>query len=129
MTSSLVLAAIIGPLYLVLGLSILLYAKQWKKIVSEFSKNHFVMMANMFMALIFGLIIVNMHNVWEWNLFIVITLTGWGALLKSVFYFLAPSAWIKGILKSKMCQSDAFLYFWGAVLAVFGVLLSYNVYI
>ncbi len=128
MEKALILAAIIGPFYLVFGLSILMYVKQWKKIYTEFQKNHFIMMGNMILSLVAGLIIINMHNVWEWNLFVVITVTGWAALLKAVFYFLAPSDWIKQTLKSKIIRKDSFLYFWGAVMTVLGLLLTYNGY-
>lgn len=118
------LAAVIGPIYLIFGLSILLYVKQWKKVIAEFSKNHFQMLMGAWMALVLGLIIINMYNVWDWSINVVITLTGWGALLKGIFYLLAPEAWIKGVLKSGMYKSDGMLYFWGAVLVVLGVLLS-----
>ena len=128
MEKALMLAAIIGPFYLILGLSLLLYTKQWQKIFVEYAKNHFLMIVNMFMALIIGLIIINIYNVWAWNLYVVITITGWGALVKGVFYFLAPSSWIIGVLKSKMYRSEGCLYFSGALLTVFGVLLSYNAY-
>ena len=69
-----------------------------------------------------------MYNVWAWDLYVIITITGWGALLKGVFYFLAPSSWIQGVLSSSMYKSVGFLYFWGALLTVFGLLLSYNAY-
>jgi len=128
MDKALMLAEIIGPVYLIMGLSLLLYAKQWQKLISDFAKNHFLMMVNMFVALIVGLIIINIYNVWAWNLYVVITITGWGALLKGVFYFLAPSSWITSVLKSKMYSSGGWFYFWGALLTVFGVLLGYNAY-
>lgn len=125
---ALILAAYIGPFYLVFGLSILLYAKQWIKVVAEFTKNHFVMLTQMMFAFLIGLIIVNMHNVWAWNLSLVITITGWGALLKGVFYLLAPADWIKGILKCKCYKSEGWMYAWGVLLVVLGVLLTYNAY-
>ena len=128
MEKALILAAIIGPFYLVLGLSLLFYVKQWQKIFVEYAKNHFLMMINMFMALILGLIIINIYNVWEWNLYVIITITGWGALLKGVFYFLAPGSWIKGVLKCKCYHSEGWLYFWGLLMTVVGILLSYNAY-
>ena len=86
MDNTLFLASIIGPMYLILGLSVLLYAKQWKKIMGELSKNHFTLIGIMIFSIIFGLIIIQMHNIWEWSLWVVITLTGWCAFLKGVFY-------------------------------------------
>jgi uncharacterized protein YjeT (DUF2065 family) len=123
------LSGIIGPVYLIFGLSVLLYVKQWKKVIAEYASNHFLMMVNMLMALIIGLIIINIYNVWDWSLNVVITVTGWGALLKGVFYFLAPGSWIKSLLNCKCYQSAGVLYICGAILTVFGFLLSYNAYL
>ena len=122
------LALVIGPFYLVLGLSLLLYADQWKKVITEFAKNHFLMIVNMFMALILGLIVINMYSVWDWSLNVVITITGWGAFIKGTFYFLAPSEWIKAVLKWKGSSSENAFYAWGSIMTVFGILLSYNAY-
>lgn len=123
-----ILAQIIGPFYLILGLSILLYVEQWKKLMKDYAGNHFAMLPLYTLELILGLIIVNMYNVWAWDLMVIVTLTGWGAILESLFYFLAPASWIKGFLKGKMA-SESSLYFWGAVFTVIGVLLSYNAYL
>ena len=128
MEKTLILAAIIGPVYLVCGLSFLLYVKQWQKVYAEFEKNHFALLPNMFLALILGLIIITMYNVWAWDLYVIITITGWLALVKGVFYLLAPGSWIKGLLKCKCVRSEGWLYFWGLLMTVVGVLLSYNAY-
>ncbi len=128
MEKGLILAGIIGPIYFFYGLSFLLYPNQWKRLIQECLKNHFGMQASMFMALLLGLIIINAYNVWEWNLLIIITLTGWLFLLKGVFYLLAPEYWIKKVLKHKCYQDKGWLYCWGAVMTILGILLSYSAY-
>ncbi len=128
MEKALILAAIIGPYYLIFGLSLLMYASQWKKVVENYEKNHFTWLPFAAIALILGLVIINMYNVWEWNLYVVITLTGWIALLKGTLYLLAPETWIKKAMKCKWFRQEGFLYFWGALLTVLGVLLTYNAY-
>ena len=77
MSDQMLLAAVIGPMFLVFGLSFLFYPAVWEKIASEWEKNHFSMMAMMAFSLIFGLFIINMHNVWEWSPYVLITITGW----------------------------------------------------
>jgi uncharacterized protein YjeT (DUF2065 family) len=128
MDKALFLSAIIGPVYLIFGLSILLYVKQWKKVIAEYGKNHFFLMVNMLIALIIGLILIKIYNVWDWSLNLIITLTGWGALVKGVFYFLAPGSWIKWFLNCRLCQSAGFLYVCGIILVILGALLSYRGY-
>ncbi len=129
MSNSLLLASIVGPFYLVFGLSMLLYVKQWQKMMKEFASNHFLMLPTMFISLIVGLIMINIHNIWEWDLYLIITINGWASLVKGVFYLLAPSAMIKGLLKCKCYQSDGFLYFTAFLMSILGVLLSYYAYL
>lgn len=123
------LGEIIGPVYLIIGLSVIFYPKQYVKIIADFEKNHLTMYVGMIIALIIGLIIVNTYNIWEWNVWIIITLTGWLALLKAVIYFLAPGSWIKAILKAKIYNSASFLMGWGVILTIVGAALSYYSYL
>lgn len=129
MEKAMMLAAIIGPMYLLYGLSILLYVKQWKKLMKKLTADHFDMFVGMFVSLLLGLILVNMYNVWDKSIYVVITLTGWGALLKGAFYLLAPSSMIKSTLKWQNGLSEGFLQFEGLILTIIGALLSYNVYL
>jgi len=129
MENAILLSAIIGPVFLVYGLSMLLYANQWKKIMTEWQKNHFLWLPFGVMSLIFGLIIVNIYNVWAWNLYLVITVTGLCLLIKSIFYFLAPEKWIKNLMGCKYWSSLACMYFCGTVMTILGILLSYDFYL
>jgi len=121
------LASIIGPIYLVLGLSVLIYAKQWKRITAELAKNHFIFLIGGIINLIIGLLIIQTHNIWELNLWVIITLTGWGAFLKGIFFFMAPESWIKTPLKwwsnTNLIRGD------GLIITTLGATLSYYVYI
>jgi uncharacterized protein YjeT (DUF2065 family) len=127
-STTLFLAKVIGIYYLVMGISVILYTRQWQKVMADFEKNHFIALPLFFLSLIIGLLIVNVHNIWEWSLAVIITISGWAALLKGVFYMLAPECWIKGVLRCKCIKSDGYFYFWGAVLTIVGVLLAYNAY-
>jgi len=129
MQNAILLSAIIGPVFLVYGLSMLLYVKQWQKIMQEWQKNHFLWLPFGVMSLILGLIVVNMYNVWEWSFNVVITITGWYMLIKSIFYFLAPEKWIKKIMGCKCCTSFFCLYLCGIVMTILGILLSYDIYL
>jgi len=125
MQKEVVLASIIGPIYLVYGLSVFLYAKQWKKIAAWLERDHFAFLPMAMMSLIFGLILVNAYNIWDWNAYVIITLTGWSLILKSVFYFLAPGSWIKAVLRWKLLAHTGYYYFAGAVIAILGGSLVY----
>lgn len=127
MSDQMLLGAVVGPMYLVLGLSILLYSGVWQKIASEWEKNHFSMLALMAFNLVFGLFIINMHNVWEWSPYVIITITGWGAFLKAVTYFLLPGDSLKKMIKLMNCK--CYYQIAGAIVALLGAWLSYLVYL
>jgi hypothetical protein len=77
--------------------------------------------------MVFGLVIINLYNVWEWNVWLIITLMGWGMFLKGVFYFLVPGKTFTRILDWKakhMC-----MYTSGVVALVIGAVLSYFSYL
>jgi len=127
MDNTMFLAAIFGPMYIVFGLSLVLYAPMWVKVVKDMEKNHYIMLPMMMFSLILGLALVQMHNIWEWNLWVVITITAWGALIKGVFYLLAPGSVIKATLKTFNCT--CWYYPAGIVMLVLGAAMSYYVYL
>lgn len=129
MSTPLFIASIEGPILLIVGLSLLFYPDQWIKLLKEIQKNHFSLLIGMYMALIIGLLIVNTYNVWAWNLWLIITITGWSGLLKGAFYFLAPEKWIKAALSMKCLRSVGWLYFWSVVYVILGAALSYQAYL
>jgi len=127
MNNSLFLGSIIGPYLLIIGLSFLLYAKEWVKLMKELEKNHTSSVIGMAIALIIGLTIIRAHALWEKNIWVAITIFGWLAFLKSLFYFLAPGEWIKGSIRT--FASKKWFMGSGIVLAVVGAWMSYMVYL
>lgn len=127
MENALQIGAILGPFYLVVGLSILFYAKQWLKMAKDWHKDHTVLIVGGSMALALGLLVVNLYNVWAWNVWLIVTVSGWLMVVKALFYFLAPEDWIKPLMKT--CANMNWLYFWSLVMIVAGAALSYYVYL
>ena len=121
------LASVLGPVYLVLGLSVLLYAKQWQKLLAKWADSHFELFTLMLLMTAAGLISIYMYNVWEWNVWLIVTLSGWGMFLKGVFYILAPGSLIKGVLN--LGKKLPILYFGGLAAVVLGGVLGYYAYL
>lgn len=126
MGNQLAMAAVIGPIYMVIGLSILIYAKSWKALLEKWKEDHLDLFAISLIYLVLGMLIVRAHNVWAWNVWLLITLTGWGLLFKGVFFFLAPGSWIKKVLHLK--ANVTLLTVGGLVCAVIGAALGYYAY-
>lgn len=126
MENAMAIAAVMGPFYLVLGLSVLMYAEVWQKVFKSWKKDHISLVALSMLLLVAGLISVNMYNVWEMNIWLIVTVVSWILVLKGVFYMLAPGELIKDTLD--MGQNKGLLYFGGLVSVVLGGVLSYYTY-
>lgn len=128
MTTSILLAQILGLLYLVMGLSFLLNHKLWSKCLKDFSKNPGTVLLWGFVAIMMGLLMVSVHNLWVNDWRAVITVFGWAALLKGIFLLLFPlsAAELAGGFKS----SKGYLIFAGIVcLGLAGFFLYYAFWI
>ena len=114
-------------LFGVLGLSHLLQPKAW----AEF----FILLrgkaeAGAFVDGLLNLplagVIIGFHNVWS-GIPVVLTLVGWGLLIKSLLRFCAPKQGLKMMARVSVEQSWEFQVA-GAVLVVLAGLLGYGVY-
>ncbi len=126
MNDQYLLAAIIGPLLLVMGLSLTIYSKVWDDMMKKWAKDYVTLFPLMALSLIFGLIVITKHNDWRLDPYLMITLFGWGAFLKGVFYFLTPVKTFKGL--ATWANKPVFRTLGGLVAILTGAWLSYLVY-
>lgn len=126
MNNAIAIATVLGPFYMILGLSILLYAKTWQVLLEKWEKDHLSLIGLMVFSVVGGLLIISLYNVWTWNVWIIVTIAGWSMLIKGAFYFLAPGAWIKSVIELK--RSKALLYVGGVCAVLLGAVLIYYVY-
>ena len=120
------LASIMGPVYLVLGLSILMYNKQWTKLFTIWTKDHFSLFPLMILYIVVGLLSVQMYSVWALNVWVIVTLIGWLILLKGVAFFLVPEKALKAMMNFK--NKRGVLYLASLVAILIGATLTYSVY-
>ncbi len=90
MTSSIIIARLLGSFLCVIGLSALLNPKGFKIVSQEFIETRSLIVVAGILAFIPGLAIVNFHNVWVWEWPVLITVFGWilllGGVLRIIFY-------------------------------------------
>lgn len=88
MTSTVV--PVFSWLLLILGISYLLQAETWIRLSRDALANTHQYYTLYLLLLITGLVVVTEHNTWstDWN--IVITVMGWGMVIKSVLFFVVP---------------------------------------
>lgn len=90
MTTSLLLAQVIGLYLLLEGLVILTQKKFIINVVTDMSKHKALMSVTAAMVTILGLLIILNHNVWEMSWQVIPTIIGWVLLIKGVLLFLTP---------------------------------------
>lgn len=121
------LAYVLAPVYLMVGLSVLLHAKAWQNLLGKWQKDHLLLFPLMFMYAILGMVIILLHNIWVWDVYIIATLTGWIMLVKAVLYFLLPGSVLKPMLNVK--KELGLLYVGGLIAIIVGAVLGYYAYI
>lgn len=126
MQNAIALAHVMGPVYLLIGLSVLVYLKSWQRVFERYENDHLALLPFMLMYAILGAIVINMYNVWSWNVWLLVTLTGWTLAVKSVFYFLMPKSVIKIDLALK--KKGWVLILAGVMGLVLGGVLTYYSY-
>ncbi|MDP2625002.1 MAG: hypothetical protein Q8P27_02335 [Candidatus Peregrinibacteria bacterium] len=120
------LAQIFGPLFAIMALGMLFNMKRMTKMMDDFSKSPGLVYVTAFMVMILGLLLVLVHNHWEKDWTVVITILAWITLIKGVALTLFPEGllkWSKGILKNKSVYPVA-----GTVWLALGLYLSYMGY-
>ncbi len=124
--NAMMVAGVAGPIYLVLGLSTLFYIKTWQKMISDWSKNHLSLFGLAVLELVLGLLVVGTYNNWEWNIWLLVTITGWGMVFDGFFYFLMPGSWYKSLLGLWKSQGPVAVS--GLLSVAIGAVLTYHVY-
>ena len=90
METSVLLAQIIGPTILILGIGILMNLGHYRRLVDDFAASPFQIFFAGLLSLLFGILIVCFHNVWEWRWPVMITIIGWILLLRGILGITAP---------------------------------------
>jgi hypothetical protein len=91
MQISVFLAQLIGPLFLVMGLGMLIDGEGYRGMAREFLASRALIYIAGLMAFLPGLAIVLLHNVWAFDWRLIITLLGWLSLIGGIFRLLLPS--------------------------------------
>jgi hypothetical protein len=101
---------------LVIGLSHLIRPKGWVTFYRDLAARGVTgAFAEGFLCLTFGGIIVAFHNVWRWPA-IVLTLVGWGQVVKALIRFVAPEFALRGM--TRFTPERAWLFQVGGVFAL-----------
>ncbi|MFV8226470.1 hypothetical protein [Christiangramia aquimixticola] len=92
METSILVAKILSALYLSFFLGLLFSGDHYKKELPKLVVNSAYLILAGFMAVVFGVLILEFHNNWNMNWTVVITIFGWLALIKGVLLIAIPKA-------------------------------------
>ena len=112
MATSIFIAKIIGPYFFLIGLSMLVNKMFFLKLMDDYSQNNiFVVFGGMF-ALVFGLVLLQVHNIWTASWPVVITIMGWSGVIKGVWLIIFPAT---------VCSFMQFYIKRGSLLIIHGI--------
>ncbi len=123
MQTSIFLARLIGPLFLVMGVSALVNGDGYRAMAEEFLKSRALIYIAGLLAFLPGLAIVLTHNVWTADWRVLITVFGWLGFIGGIFRLVFPMQ-VRAIGTSMIARPTALTIGAGGMLAL-GLILSF----
>jgi len=127
MSASIFIAELLGPVFVVVGIALMLREQTFRAILQDFIRSSALVYLAGFLGLISGLALVLTHNVWVFDWRVLITLIGWVAIIRAVVTVFAPQ-WIVA-LGSKLLDHRRIFLGAGVVDLIMGIVLSYFGYV
>ena len=123
MQNTIIISRILGPMFIIIGIGILVNIKNYQKMIGDFISNSALVYIGGVMSLLFGLLILAFHNVWEANLAVLITIFGWLGLVKGIVLIVLPKAMI-GLCEVYQ-EKSAPMAVHSVIVIILGALISY----
>lgn len=127
MDASILLARIIGPLFLSVAVGVLLNPDFYRAMFAEFLKNRSLVYFSGAMALVAGIVMVSFHNIWAADWRVILTVIGWMSVLKGVSRTVFPG--LTPRFAKPFVDNGTLLKASAVVLIGFGTFLTYKGFI
>ena len=123
---TLFLSQLIGLYCILIGLSMMTHSQATVETVTALLQNPSMTLIIGVITLAAGLAMVLAHNIWSGSaLAVVVTLVGWMALIKSLFFLFLPPEMETGLFLQQL-HYQQFFYLYSAISLVLGVYLTYG---
>jgi hypothetical protein len=90
MQTSVLIARLIGPVMLVVGIAVFINGRAFRSMAEDFMANHALMFLSGLLTMLGGVAIVVTHNVWTADWRGLITLLGWLTAIGGAIRLIAP---------------------------------------
>ena len=127
MQRSIYLAKLIGPVFITMGLGMLLNSAVYLAMAEQFLHSHALIYLSGLLALPVGIALVLAHNVWVAGWPLIITVLGWLGIIGGVVRILVPQ--FVETIGTSVIEHPATLIVGGFVVLVIGCVLSYFGYL
>jgi hypothetical protein len=126
METSVLLAKILGPYCVIVAIGLMFNLKFYQRMIEDFFKNTALIYLGGVMALIIGIVLVLFHNIWVAGWPVIITIFGWGGLIKGIWLIIFPNA--LGKLTQVYQKKPLLLRAHMVIVLIFGILLTLKAY-
>jgi len=121
------IAKLIGPVAICGGLGMLFNTAVFTTMFEHAMHDYILIYLAGVIALTAGLAIVILHNRWEWNWTLIVTLFGWLAVIGGIVRMVAPQ--VVADIGTSLIAHPTFFVIDGWIAVLLGVLLSYFGYL
>ena len=120
------IAHLLGVFYLVVGLSMFFRPGAYRNMAAEFFASPALCYTGGIMALLFGLVILALHDEWQGALNIIVGVIGWLATAKGAFLIIRPDMFEK--FSGALTRNEKNLRVGGLIALLFGFYLTQAAY-
>jgi uncharacterized membrane protein len=123
MQTSIFIARLLGPIFVLVGIAILLRPQMFRALLREFINSPVLMYLAGFLGLLGGLALALAHNVWapDWRL--IVTLLGWASIVRAVVTIFLPRQIVS--IGTRLLEVRGIFFGAAAIDVVIGLVLSY----
>lgn len=117
---SLLLEQIFGFYLLITAIIMVARASYFRQLINNLQGNNPLIMFMAFFSLLLGIAMVVVHNLWFWNIEIIITLIAWSIVIKAILWLSIPERMLDLL---RCVYNGPYYYFTAAFTAVIAILL------
>lgn len=110
----------------IFAVALFMNRQQMRHMIDKVTEDNPLILYAGYLHISVGMLLVVSHNIWVWNWPVIITILGWGAVLRGIVVLCLPSQLMK--IKRSLI-ADSVLTSVGIFALIFGVVLSYYGYI